>query len=175
MIGTLALVLLEQRLRFKEAKDVLRRIYESVSEEPPPSYVADTSSSKRRDLWSVFRDPRMRLALFVASVLSAGQQLSGINVFVTLSNQLFKDAGVPEAHLTTASTIMSVVNAVRNPNDRQLRAQAMTIPAIIAVETLGRKKLMVIGAREKLVAFDVRDAGGFGQALCLCIVPISPC
>lgn len=48
-----------------------------------------------RTIWSVLRDPRLRLPVILVCALQGGQQLSGINAVFFYSVRIFKSAGVP--------------------------------------------------------------------------------
>merc|ERR1719376_2028768 len=50
--------------------------------------------------------------IFVGCMCSAIQQLSGINVFVTASNQIFAQTGLSPSLVTTMSIIMTALNVI---------------------------------------------------------------
>lgn len=66
--------------------------------------------------------------------LAALQQLVGINVIFYYSNQLWQSVGFQEGDAFTISTITSVTNVV------------VTIVAILLVDKIGRKRLLLIGS-----------------------------
>jgi len=74
-----------------------------------------------------------RSMIIVGCMLSSFDQLSGINVYLTASNQLFELAGVSPSLVTVMSTVLSALNVI------------MTLPALYLIEKMGRKWLMVYG------------------------------
>jgi SP family sugar:H+ symporter-like MFS transporter len=74
-----------------------------------------------------------RKVIIFGCVLSAFQQLGGINVFMASSTQLFKDAGLTGSWPAVMTVIMSLINCL------------MTLPAVPLIEKMGRRSLMVIG------------------------------
>eukprot|EP01071_Lankesteria_metandrocarpae_P009397 Lankesteria_metandrocarpae@DN5188_c0_g1_i3.p1 len=95
--------------------------------------VESSSSASGLSLGSIISDKNGRWALFVGTMISALQQLTGINVFITSSNALFADAGLDQDLVTIMSIVLTVVNFL------------MTFPSIYLIEALGRKMLLLIG------------------------------
>eukprot|EP01069_Polyplicarium_translucidae_P002617 Polyplicarium_translucidae@DN2084_c0_g1_i1.p1 len=88
---------------------------------------------------SAMGDSEYRWVIIVGCTLSAFQQLSGINVFITGSNELFADAGLDGTMVTVMSTILTLVNVL------------MTFPSLYLIEAMGRKSLMLMGTIGQLI------------------------
>ncbi len=85
--------------------------------------------------------PGMRIALAIGVVLAILQQVTGINAVLYYAPEIFKNIGAQTESALLQTVIVGVVNA------------GFTVVAIWAVDTLGRRPLMLIGA------------GGMGVAL----------
>ena len=110
-----------------DVTDELNRIADNVRQ-------AQEAKSNGMSLAQAWRaDKEYRWVIFFGCLLSAFQQLGGINVFIASSNKLFKDAGLSGKWPTIVSIIMNLVNCV------------MTIPAVPLVERLGRRSLILMG------------------------------
>eukprot|EP01070_Trichotokara_eunicae_P008941 Trichotokara_eunicae@DN5920_c0_g1_i4.p1 len=79
------------------------------------------------------RDRDYRRVILVACLLSAFQQLGGINVFIASSNKLFEQAGMDSGTQTMLSTLMTALNVV------------MTFPSLYLIEKMGRRSLLLMG------------------------------
>ncbi|GAA6035474.1 hypothetical protein JCM8097_000272 [Rhodosporidiobolus ruineniae] len=77
-------------------------------------------------------ESRLPLRVWTGIILQALQQLSGINFIFYYGTTFFQRSGISSPFLITIAT--NVVNV------------GMTIPGILAVDRLGRRKLMIIGA-----------------------------
>lgn len=71
--------------------------------------------------------------ILVGCVLSAFQQLTGINVFITSSNKLFSRAKLDANLVTIMTNVLTFVNIL------------MTFPSMYLIERLGRRTLLFIG------------------------------
>ncbi|XP_053993753.1 glucose transporter GlcP-like [Hylaeus volcanicus] len=94
----------------------------------------DVAQQKGLTLKKVFQNPVYRRVILIGCVLSAFQQLTGINVFVSRSNQMFTNAGVDKNWVTWCTILMSLVNTV------------MTFPSMWLIEYLGRRSLLLWGS-----------------------------
>lgn len=134
----------------KAAREVLCQTHSPMEAE---EWLQEYSNSKLQSgnqasvsVGTIFSDKRYLTPLIIGVLLSMGQQLSGINAFVAMSNKIFTDSGLSNDAASQASTGMAVANVV------------MTFPAIFLIDTLGRKPLLLIGTA--------------GQALFLSLVPV---
>lgn len=94
----------------------------------------DVAEQRGMTLKSVFQNPVYRRVIIIGCVLSALQQLTGINVFVSRSNDMFTNAGVDKDWVTWCTILMSLVNTV------------MTFPSMWLIEYLGRRSLLLWGS-----------------------------
>lgn len=116
-----------QRLTGKDdVTDELNQIVDDIR-------VAETAKAQGQGLGAAMRRADYRYVIIVGCLLSAFQQLGGINVFITSSNALFKDAGLKGKWPTIVSNLMNLVNCV------------MTLPAVPLIERMGRKSLLLMG------------------------------
>lgn len=85
-------------------------------------------------LRKAIKHPIYRRVIVIGCLLSAFQQLTGINVFVSRSNTLFTNAGIDAKYTTMFTVIMSFVNVV------------MTFPSMFSIERVGRRILLLFGS-----------------------------
>jgi hypothetical protein len=108
-------------------------------------------------LWS----PKYRHGLFVGSMLSIMQQLSGIAVLNSSSTELFMKAGLSKEWVSHASTIMVVIQV------------PMVVFASRVVDSSGRKWLLQVGFVGMASAMMVGFMGSFFDeqifGICACI------
>lgn len=132
--------------RIEESKNTLKKIYESNDVEEPFDAIKEAieqNENAKKNSLSLFRSlgiPCYRKVIILGCILSAFQQLTGINVLMSNSNELYKSVltGNIAAYL---SVIMTAINFV------------MTVPAIFIVEKLGRKTLLLLGSFVIIVAY----------------------
>ncbi len=123
-----------------QIKDRVEEIRKSITREDKPSF---------RDL----RGNRFGLLplVWVGILLAAFQQLVGINVIFYYSTSLWKSVGFADSFSYTASVITSVTNVI------------VTVVAILLVDRIGRRILLMVGSLGMFVALGVM-ALGFAQA-----------
>ncbi|MGB8965565.1 MAG: sugar porter family MFS transporter, partial [Candidatus Cybelea sp.] len=84
--------------------------------------------------FEAFKQPAIRLALFIGITLAVLQQITGINTVIYYGPQIFQMAGVASAARSIlAQSIVGAVNCV------------MTLVAIFFVDRVGRKPLLYAG------------------------------
>jgi MFS transporter, SP family, galactose:H+ symporter len=118
----------------ERARSELQRIYNdteaSVREEQS---ILDSLRTKSAG-FEAFRQPAMRLVLFIGITLAVLQQVTGINTVIYYGPQIFEMAGIASASQSIlAQTIVGTVNCV------------MTLVAIFFVDRVGRKPLLYAG------------------------------
>ena len=119
-----------------EAADVLSRV---TGERHPAERIKEIRISLHRERKSSFRDiagPRGGLhpLVWVGMALAALQQFVGINAIFYYSTTLWQSVGFSESESFTTSVITAVINVV------------MTFVAILFVDRLGRRKLLLAGS-----------------------------
>eukprot|EP01053_Blabericola_migrator_P001281 Blabericola_migrator_1__1280@NODE_1330_length_4785_cov_81_161933_g893_i0_p1_GENE_NODE_1330_length_4785_cov_81_161933_g893_i0NODE_1330_length_4785_cov_81_161933_g893_i0_p1_ORF_typecomplete_len602_score109_49Sugar_tr/PF00083_24/3_2e93MFS_1/PF07690_16/1_4e19MFS_1/PF07690_16/3_2e07_NODE_1330_length_4785_cov_81_161933_g893_i018633668 len=80
-----------------------------------------------------WKSSELRKVIIIGCVLSAFQQLSGINVFIASSTSLFVQAGLTGYMPTVMTVVMCLINSV------------MTLPAVPLIESMGRRSLLLAG------------------------------
>lgn len=89
----------------------------------------------------VFKEPAIRMALFIGVTLAVLQQVTGINTVIYYGPQIFSMAGIgSEQNSIAAQAIVGTVNCL------------MTLIAIFFVDRVGRKPLLYIGLAGMFVA-----------------------
>lgn len=127
--------------RREEARDILVRIN---GEEHAAAEMAEIDAALAQESASLRQllAPRMRMVLVIGIVLAVLQQVTGINVILYYAPEIFK--AVAGADMDAALLMTIAVGAVN---------LGFTVVAILTVDRVGRKPLMMIGA------------GGMGVAL----------
>ena len=143
------------RNKDEAASKVLQRV---LGESPAQvkERIADIRQSIKREDKPSFRDLRgKRFGLlplvWVGILLAAFQQLVGINVIFYYSTSLWKSVGYGDSFSYTASVITSVTNVV------------VTVIAILLVDRIGRRVLLLTGSIGMFVTLGVMSLG-FAQA-----------
>ncbi|KAK4702063.1 MFS transporter, SP family, sugar:H+ symporter, partial [Phenoliferia sp. Uapishka_3] len=95
--------------------------------------VQETASMAQATYWDCFSNiDRMRLRTIIGIMVQAGQQWSGVNFFFSYGVKFFQSAGISDSFLI--QVVLSAVNVLS------------TFPGLWAVENLGRRKTLFIGA-----------------------------
>ncbi|XP_052748182.1 solute carrier family 2, facilitated glucose transporter member 1-like [Galleria mellonella] len=89
--------------------------------------------SKKVTLRELFSNRQLRQPLIIAMMVMIAQQLSGINVVIFFSTDIFLKAGISERHSQYATLGMGAMNVV------------MTVISLMLVEYAGRKTLLLTG------------------------------
>jgi SP family galactose:H+ symporter-like MFS transporter len=120
--------------RDAQARDELQRIYsQSGAAKQEEQSILESLRSKSQG-FEVFRQPAIRLALFIGVTLAVLQQITGINSVIYYGPQIFQMAGVASASASIlAQTLVGAVNC------------GMTLVAIFFVDRIGRKPLLYAG------------------------------
>lgn len=120
----------------EEAADVLSRV---TGERHPAERIKEIRVTLRRESKSSFRDIMkdgggLHPLVWVGIGLATLQQLVGINAIFYYSTTLWRSVGFSESQSFTTSVITAVINVV------------MTFVAILFVDRLGRRKLLMSGS-----------------------------
>ncbi|VWU52022.1 hexose transporter [Hepatocystis sp. ex Piliocolobus tephrosceles] len=132
--------------RIEESKAILRKINGTDNVDEPLAAIKEAmeqNEAAKKNSLSLLKAltiPSYRYVILLGCILSAFQQLSGINVLVANSNELYKGFLTSET-ITMISVIMTAINFV------------MTFPAIYIVEKLGRKTLLLLGCFGIIIAY----------------------
>ena len=145
--------------RESEALDVLSRVNDSETAAAEVRSIKETLLLEKGSLAELFR-PGFRRALFIAVVLAILQQITGINAILYYAPRIFERAGFERISAIGQSTIVGLVNML------------FTIVAILLVDKVGRKPLLLIAAAGMGVsqlllgaAFRVENFSGTGILL----------
>lgn len=150
---------LVKQSREPEALDVLSRVNDSETAAAEFRNIKETLLLEKGSLAELFR-PGFRRALLIAVVLAILQQITGINAILYYAPRIFERAGFERISAIGQSTIVGLVNML------------FTIVAILLVDKVGRKPLLLIAAAGMGVsqlllgaAFRVENFSGTGILL----------
>jgi len=145
--------------REEEALGVLTRVNDAATAAAEVRSIKDTLLLEKGSLAELFR-PGFRRALLIAVVLAILQQITGINAILYYAPRIFERAGFERISAIGQSTIVGFVNML------------FTIVAILLVDKVGRKPLLLIAAAGMGVsqlllgaAFRVENLSGSGILL----------
>ncbi len=124
---------LVKRGRESEAESILTRVDNPQSAAAEVRSIRETILLEKGSFSELFR-PGFRRALFIACVLAVFQQITGINAVLYYAPRIFERAGFERVSAIGQSTIVGLVNML------------FTIVAIILVDRVGRKPLLLIAA-----------------------------
>jgi sugar porter (SP) family MFS transporter len=119
--------------REAEALSVLSRVNPAEMAAAEVRSIKETLLLEKGSLAELFR-PGFRRALFIAVVLAILQQITGINAILYYAPRIFERAGFERISAIGQSTIVGLVNML------------FTIVAILLVDKVGRKPLLLIAA-----------------------------
>jgi sugar porter (SP) family MFS transporter len=116
------------------ARDVLQRIADGPQDSIEEERSIRASLKLKSGGFAAFKDPALRLALFIGVSLALLQQVTGINTVIYYGPQIFQMAGIAsDTASILAQTLVGTVNVL------------LTLVAIFFVDRLGRKPLLYIG------------------------------
>jgi sugar porter (SP) family MFS transporter len=119
--------------RDEEALAVLSRVSAPVEAAAEVRSIRETLLLEKGSLAELFR-PGFRRAIFIAVVLAVLQQITGINAILYYAPRIFERAGFERISAIGQSTIVGFVNML------------FTVVAILLVDKVGRKPLLLIAA-----------------------------
>jgi len=119
--------------REEEALGVLTRVNDAATAAAEVLSIKDTLLLEKGSLAELFR-PGFRRALLIAVVLAILQQITGINAILYYAPRIFERAGFERISAIGQSTIVGFINML------------FTIVAILLVDKVGRKPLLLIAA-----------------------------
>jgi sugar porter (SP) family MFS transporter len=119
--------------RDEEALGVLSRVNDAAVAAAEVLSIKETLLLEKGSLAELFR-PGFRRAIFVAIVLAILQQITGINAILYYAPRIFERAGFERISAIGQSTIVGFVNML------------FTVVAILLVDKVGRKPLLLIAA-----------------------------
>jgi SP family sugar:H+ symporter-like MFS transporter len=122
-----------------DAGDRAKRVLESIFIEPVEAKLAAIRESIDTEAKPTLADLRAKGSFFLPIVwiglaLAVFQQFVGINAVFYYSNLIWESVGYPPSEAFTTSTIISMVNVV------------FTVVAILLVDRIGRKPLLLVGS-----------------------------
>ncbi len=123
-----------QKGRHAEALGILQRISGPAAAAIEIESIEGTISKESASLGQLFQ-PKMRIVLVIGVALAVLQQVTGINVFLYFGSEIFEDMG---GETIDAALLSQVVVGAAN--------LIFTVLAILIVDKVGRKPLMLIGA-----------------------------
>jgi SP family galactose:H+ symporter-like MFS transporter len=125
----------------EKARAELQRIYENPAEVDREEQSILMSLRTKSAGIEAFKQPAVRLALFIGISLAVLQQITGINTVIYYGPQIFQMAGISSASTSIlAQALVGTVNCV------------MTLVAIFFVDRIGRKPLLYAGLSGMFVA-----------------------
>jgi SP family arabinose:H+ symporter-like MFS transporter len=148
---------LVKRGREAEAERILARVDSPAAASAEVRSIRETIQLEKGSFGELFRTG-FRRALVIAVVLAIFQQITGINAVLYYAPRIFERAGFERVSAIGQSTIVGLVNML------------FTIVAILLVDKVGRKPLLLIaaagmGASQVLLGFALRAHGLPGSAI----------
>ncbi len=140
--------------RVDEARKVLARIRPAERIETTLAEIIECGSDAGKSL--VYRikevlSPALRLSLMIGIVVGIFQQVTGINAVYFYAPSIFEQSGVGTNAAFAQATLVGITNIV------------FTIVAMVAIDRLGRRPLLIIGLLGIAVSMSVAGYG-FQQA-----------
>lgn len=140
--------------RLDDARRVLARLTTAAEAEAQIADVrrgmqeqADPGRAKLRELFS----RKMRFALFIGVIVAVAQQITGINAVFFFATSIFEKCGIGRDAAFAQAVWVGLINV------------AFTVVAMVLIDRLGRRPLLVAGLMGVVVSLTVA-AYGFHQA-----------
>lgn len=124
---------LVKRDRAGEALAILTRVNGAVQARSDLAEITEAVTHEERSLAQLFR-PGLRRAMWIGIVLAVLQQVTGINTVLYYAPEIFKSAGLGATAAIDQTVIVGLINL------------SFTIVAILVVDRLGRKPLLLIAS-----------------------------
>ena len=134
---------LSQKNRWSEAEDILIKVSGEETAKKELSYIRESLSFQKISFLKLIK-PGLRTALIIGVILSILSQVTGINVIMYYAPEIFKSTGDGSSSALMQTVLVGGINVL------------MTLVAIKYVDSVGRKKLLLIGAA--------------GMAVCLALI-----
>jgi sugar porter (SP) family MFS transporter len=134
---------LVMKQREDEARDVLETLREGDDEADVDSELDDIKEANEQESRTKVRDvlaPRVRPLLIIGLVLAIAQQFVGVNTVIYYAPTILADTGLGNAAAIAQTVAIGVTNV------------AFTIVAVLLLDRLGRRALLVTGTVGTLVA-----------------------
>jgi len=126
--------------RTKEAMDILTKINGPEKAGIEINDIKETLAQETGSIRQLFQ-PGLRIALMIGIVLAILQQITGINGVLYYAPRIFESVGFERSSAILQSVIIGFVNML------------MTLVAILVVDKLGRKPLLLIASAGMGVSF----------------------
>jgi len=141
--------------RYDEALNIMKRLGDEITakkviNEIKENILLDTAPKKKTPVKELFL-PAMRLVLTIGIIVAVLQQITGINSVFFYAPMIFEQSGIG----TDAAFIQAILVGLTNV--------VFTIVAMVLIDRLGRKPLLVIGV-SSITFFMFLLAFGFNQA-----------
>ncbi|MEM1174833.1 MAG: MFS transporter [Pseudomonadota bacterium] len=140
--------------RIDEARTVLARIRPAERVESTLKEILDSGSDAGRSVLYRIREilsPKLRLAIVIGVVVGVIQQVTGINAVYFYAPSIFEQSGVGTNAAFAQATLIGITNIV------------FTVLAMLLIDRLGRKPLLIIGLVGIVLSMSVAGYG-FQQA-----------
>lgn len=148
---------LTKQNRINEALEILTRVDGTQYAKNELLEIKDTIAHESGSLRQLLQ-PGMKIVLVIGIVLAVLQQVTGINVFLYFGTEIFKKMGSE----TNAALLQTIVVGAVN--------LTFTVIAILTVDRLGRKPLMMIGSAGMGICLLAMGLAAYGQTTGLWIL-----
>ncbi len=124
----------------KEAQQVLTRLRRDRAWETQLDAMKSSAHQNQKGKWKVLFEPQWRRVVVIGILLSAFQQITGINALIYYAPKIFQTAGFPSADSAILATIgIGVVNVIA------------TVFSVWLLDRAGRRFFLLLGATGMVV------------------------
>jgi sugar porter (SP) family MFS transporter len=142
------------RGRHDDARCVISKLIPTQDVQPALEEIqqsADEFRRRRKSRLAELFSPELRMVLLIGIIVGVAQQITGINAVFFYATSIFEQSGVGKNAAFAQATFVGVINVV------------FTIVAMLLVDRLGRKPLLIFGLAGVFLSMSLA-AYGFSQA-----------
>lgn len=124
--------------RMDKARKILVRLTNETMAEREIREIEETLALEKGS-WRLLLEPGIKMAVFIGVALAVLQQFTGIDAIIYYGPRIFEEAGFALSEALGGQVVIGIINVT------------FTVIAIFTIDSLGRKKLLLLGTSGMLI------------------------
>lgn len=124
--------------RMDKARKILVRLTNETVAEREIREIEETLALEKGS-WRLLLEPGIKMAVFIGVALAVLQQFTGIDAIIYYGPRIFEEAGFALSEALGGQVVIGIINVT------------FTVIAIFTIDSLGRKKLLLLGTSGMLI------------------------